>query len=110
MRIIALGFAAALTLAACAGGDADKTDTEVDRVADIVALSGDAEAGATVYDGNCAGCHDSESYPDLTATTASDEDIATVILDGAGSMPGFEADLSDQDIADLIAYIASIAA
>ena len=106
MKNFALIGVLTLSLAACG----DKGDTGADRASDILALSGDATAGETLYTGNCSGCHGadgtgSESFPALTGVTA-DTTHVNIVIDGitGTSMPGFST-LSDQDIADIFAYI-----
>jgi mono/diheme cytochrome c family protein len=75
---------------------------------------GDAAAGQRVVASQCNSCHPGanagigpalygpqfgERYPD-------DAQLAAVIRQGRGGMPGFTADqLSDQDLADVIAYM-----
>jgi mono/diheme cytochrome c family protein len=88
-------------LAACSGGS---------RVDDILAITGDAANGATVYADNCAACHAADGTggtgPSLQGIVAEEglDEITDVILSGEESMPSFS-DLADQDIADLLAYL-----
>lgn len=90
-----------LFLAGCASNQA----------ADILALEGDATAGETLFADNCASCHGADATggtgPDLVAE-GFDEDGVNIILDGEEDMPSFSADLSDQDIADIIAWVDSL--
>jgi mono/diheme cytochrome c family protein len=82
------------------------------RVDDILALPADASAGESVYSSTCGteSCHGSDGSSgagaDLTALvpTLSDSAIGSAIVDGVGSMPAQD-DLSDQQIADVIAYL-----
>jgi len=87
-------------LTACGGKD--------DRVDEILALDGDADAGAEVFASTCAGCHGADggggSGPNLQGEDEA-EDVAEVVLYGGASMPGFDGDLSDQEIADVVAYV-----
>lgn len=91
-----------LLLAGCA------TDSQV---TDILALTGDTTAGETLFADNCASCHGADatggSGPDLTGE-GMDEEAVSVILDGEEDMPSFSADLADQDIADIIAWVDSL--
>ena len=103
---LALLALTALALPACSGGDDD------DDVAAILALDGTPTAGKTVYDANCASCHKPDgsgdsTFPSLVTKVPeeSDEDIIEVILNGKGAMQGFRAQLSDQQVADLHAYL-----
>lgn len=90
-----------LTLMVACGG--------ADRVDDVMALTGDAAAGATVYANDCASCHGADgsgdSGPSIIGEDESEE-IAEVVLFGEDDMPAFDGDLSDQDIADVVAYVA----
>ncbi len=73
---------------------------------------GDSANGATLYAANCASCHGDDGAlglvdaTDLTVSMGekSDAELADVIVNGEGSMPAFSA-LSEQDVADLIAYM-----
>lgn len=94
-------------LAAC--GDGGSTT----RVDDILALTGDATNGATVFADNCAACHGADgtggSGPDLTGESEGAEEMADIILNGEGDMTAFDGVITDQEIADVIAYVESIA-
>jgi mono/diheme cytochrome c family protein len=79
-----------------------------DRVDEINELEGDPENGAVVYAANCAGCHGADgtggSGPDITGEDDQDE-VTEVVLSGEDSMPAFDGDLSDQEIADVVAFV-----
>jgi mono/diheme cytochrome c family protein len=87
-------------LAACGGKD--------DRVDEILALDGDADAGAEVFASTCAGCHGADggggSGPNLQGEDEVEE-VTEVVLYGEEEMPGFDGDLTDQEIADVVAYV-----
>ncbi len=97
--------AAILTIApACSEEENPKTEG-------ILELSGDAADGKLTYDNNCSSCHGADgtgngSAPSLAehASHESDSEIVTIILDGEGSMPSFS-NLSDQEVANILAYI-----
>lgn len=100
---------------ACDGGS-DGGDTDTDggsRVDAILALTGDPAAGETVYTGNCELCHgengnDGTTGDDLTeaaAATDRDAELAEVILEGRGAMAGLGSQLTDKQIADVLAYL-----
>ena len=97
-----------MVVACGGGGEATRSDT-------IPALDGDATAGATVYNDNCALCHaasglgvnDGATGADLTEAAgeaSEDAELIGYIINGEGDMPAF-ADLTDQEIADVLAYI-----
>lgn len=92
---------AAVSLAGCG----DKGD---DTAGGVV---GDATAGETVFNDVCTACHGadglgSEGYsPSLADETLDleDSEISDVILNGYGEMPA--QDLTEQQVADVIAYM-----
>jgi cytochrome c6 len=80
------------------------------------ALAADAQAGAAVFSANCAACHmggknmvnpaktlskaDLEKYAMLSS-----EAIVTQATNGKNAMPAFGGRLSDEDLANVAAYI-----
>jgi mono/diheme cytochrome c family protein len=96
----------ALTLLACSGGG-----TESDPVAAITALTGDTASGETLFSSNCASCHgaagEGVSAPAIAGLDFTDGDIS-LVLNGEDGMPAFGESLSDQDIADIIAYVGTL--
>lgn len=72
---------------------------------------GNANAGETVFAENCATCHGTTggggSAPSLQrAELAEDrERVANQVINGGGGMPPFGDQLSDQQIADVVAYV-----
>ncbi len=88
-----------------------------DRADDILSLTGDPAAGELVYAANCEQCHGvnglGENDPDFPmlgedlreVLDEEDEEVVEVILYGEEEMPAFEGVLSDQEIADVIAFI-----
>ncbi len=88
-----------LTLAACANAA---------RVDAILGLTGDATNGAIVYADNCAGCHgaDGSGGSERGILGEDDAETAEIVLNGEESMPAFADTLSDQDVADLLAWLA----
>jgi nicotinate dehydrogenase subunit B len=81
------------------------------------------EAGATLFEGACAACHDSEAgvlalaRPSLALNTnlhsANPDNVLQAILEGVnipalgplGSMPSFRGSLDDRQLADLLSYL-----
>ncbi|MCK6521874.1 cytochrome c [Myxococcota bacterium] len=102
-----------LTLAfAVACGDKETaTDSGGDSQVDaILALTGDSTAGATVFSNTCAGCHGADGASGYAANLVEeipekdDAFIVGVIINGyEGGMPA--QDLSDQEVADVLAYV-----
>ncbi len=80
--------------------------------------AGDATRGAALYASRCYGCHNpdaklgpSQSTADFKARYADNATLAAVVRAGRQPMPAFTpAILSDQDLADIIAYIRTIPA
>lgn len=83
-----------------------------DRTADILALTPDAANGATVYGSVCSSCHAADGAgdfgPSLQGLTDSDEELVATILNGKEAMPAYADELSDQEIADVLAHIKSL--
>lgn len=108
---------AALALAGCPGGptdtdDTDDTDAPTDRVAAILALTGEVASGEDLFPSNCVACHPSDGSQGTGAAlsvvvpASTDDELAHTILNGAPSMPDFDY-LDDQEIADLMAFLRS---
>ena len=74
---------------------------------------GDASAGAAVFaSAGCGGCHVFEpagseggAGPALDGTLLADDELREIVAFGNGAMPAFDGDLSDQEIADVAAYV-----
>lgn len=87
------------------------------QVDDILALEGDADNGAVVFADHCATCHGADatggSGPNLLAEAGEEDEAAEqvdIILGGEDEMPAFIDVLSDQEIADVLAWIEAQAA
>jgi mono/diheme cytochrome c family protein len=112
-RILLVSLFAA-TLLACGGGDDE--GGEDSRADAILALKGDATAGATVYkDQGCTTCHGADgkgtsvTMENVAAAAVSEkEESIEQILNGGGLMTAYKDKLSDQQIADVVAYLASL--
>lgn len=89
------------------GSDSDSGgDSQIDA---ILALTGDSAAGATTFANTCAGCHGADGASGYAANLVEeipekdDAFIVGVIINGYdGGMPA--QDLSDQEVADVLAY------
>jgi len=104
--LLFLATFASLSVTGCAG------EEDGDDVDAILKLNGAAASGATVYDAQCKACHGADgagggSFPSLVAKVPGqgDEEIVSIVLEGAGTMPAFRSKLSDQEAADLLAYL-----
>ncbi|MFN8122187.1 MAG: c-type cytochrome [Thermoleophilia bacterium] len=76
--------------------------------------SGDATAGKAVFTANCAGCHtlsdagaSGQVGPNLDDLKPDEATVKTTVTNGRGVMPSFKGTLSDQQIADVAAYVSS---
>ena len=77
----------------------------------ISAADGDAATGETIFADKCASCHgaaaEGGSGPAIAGASDSSGNI-DIILNGEEAMPGFADSLSDQDISDIFAYLATL--
>lgn len=106
----AMGVVAALWVSACGPGD------PAIRAAHIEKLTGDSSRGKAIYDGDvyppCWSCHgrlgtgEGHRYPSLhrAAKEFTTSKIALQIM-GGNEMRSFADKLTDQQIADVIAYL-----
>ena len=87
--------------------DDDPVD-ETERAGEIIELSGNPVVGGTIYAPYCQACHGVDGIG-IDGIRLSDvvivEGTVNVILFGRYTMPAFESILSDQDIADVLAFI-----
>lgn len=90
--------------------DVPEGDALTGRIDTILAIDGDVTAGGDVFTADCQVCHDEtgaadEIGPALTPWLADHDDQATleVVLGGRGIMPAV--DLTDDEAADLIAWL-----
>ena len=82
------------------------------------AVAGDPAAGKTVFTVNCAACHTLKDAAttgvvgpslDTSAKARSAAAVLAQVQNGKGLMPPFKGKLSDADIANVAAYVASVA-
>ncbi|MEL6342463.1 MAG: cytochrome c [Myxococcota bacterium] len=94
-------------------GSGDTSSSGSDRTAAVLATAGTAAAGAGVYATNCQSCHMADgsgsigpalSGPQGKVAALSDAQLIDVILTGTSGMPPYGS-LSDQQLADLLAYM-----
>ncbi|CDQ39013.1 MULTISPECIES: cytochrome c551 [Virgibacillus] len=114
--LLTMLFGSALVLGACGGGDdgaseepADNGDTGTEEPSGEGG-SVDTAAAEEVFESNCASCHGADlsggQGPDLTqvGSRLSSDEIADIIKNGKGSMPGGMATGEDvQILADWLA-------
>jgi quinohemoprotein ethanol dehydrogenase len=74
--------------------------------------TGDAAAGQTIFQDNCSTCHGSNGQggnggPNLTAIASAKQlqRVIAQVTNGGGGMPAFRGTLTDQQIADVAAYV-----
>ncbi len=92
--------------------DSGKESGGEDRAGAVLTLTGDAVAGAEVFSDYCASCHaadgSGEFGPSLQGTGKSDEEIVDFVLNGESAMPPLGDDLTDQEIADVLAHVRTL--
>jgi len=85
--------------------------------------AGAQDTGETIFKGKCAMCHGPDGagktkmgetlkIPDLHSPDVqkkSDADLSVIIAKGKNKMPAYEAKLSKEDLAKLVAYIRELA-
>ena len=105
----------AALIAGCAHDHDHEHEVPEGDVSAILALSGDATNGETLFADSCgnASCHGSDGVsgpaPDIAdyLTVHPVEHLARTVRFGTGAMPALS-NLSDQDVADVIAYLESL--
>jgi mono/diheme cytochrome c family protein len=123
-RLLLANLAAVLVLAAgaagCGGDDDDAEGSEAPPATDTAGAGaeGDAAAGKTVFTDNCGSCHtladagtSGNTGPNLDDLQPSFETVQQQVTSGGGAMPAFGDDglLTEQQIADVAAYVSSVA-
>ena len=127
-RILVLALAVLTLVVAASCGGGDETSPEPETVEGTVPAEtgggdtggggdgggeGDAAAGKDVYaSAGCGSCHTFEDAgssgnigPNLDDSSIDFEGAAEQIRTGGGGMPAFEGQLSEQEIADVAAYV-----
>lgn len=92
-------------------GEADAGEEEQDGAGGGLP-SGNANAGEQVFSENCASCHGPDGGGTGTAPSLQESDLAEnrdevvdQVVNGGGGMPPFGDQLSDQQIADVAAFV-----
>ncbi len=108
-KLAVVGLLLCGVLPACAGSSVDAS-----RVTAIGALSGDTANGKVLYDKTCTACHGADgksgSEKRNVASDAASNKTGAIeqMLGGGGSMPAYADQFTDQQIADIVAYTASM--
>ena len=90
-----------------------ETQTEPSGTTTEPGAGGDAEQGKAVFaSAGCTGCHTLQDAgssgtvgPNLDESTFSVEQVQEQVRNGGGAMPAFEGRLSDEEIANVAAYV-----
>ncbi len=111
--------AAALAVAGCGGTDAaTPPTTEPATTGTTPGLPGALAAGKAVFLGvsGCGGCHaladagsTSSVASDLDEKKPSEARVREFVIEGKDAMPPYDKQLSEQEIADVAAYVAAVA-
>jgi cytochrome c551 len=105
-----------LGASACGGGDDESATTATTEETSTPTTTGGAtsEAGRDVFVANCASCHTLTAAgtsgtvgPNLDQIGLMAEDVENQVRNGGGGMPAFEGQLSDDEIAQVAAYVAA---
>ena len=98
--------------------DTETTATESTTTETTPGLEGDPVAGKEIFLGasSCGGCHTLADAgatgavgPNFDESMPSDELALDRVTNGLGGMPSFSASLTEQQIADVAAYVSSVA-
>ena len=101
----------ALTSLACSssGGGGGGSNSAATAIA---ALTGDQTNGKSIYGNQCASCHAADGSGGVGSSliappksSLSAEAMIVSLLDGKGNMPSFSSSLTEQQMADVIAYV-----
>ena len=105
-RTLRIALFSSLTLAAAACGNSPASIANT--------LVGNAASGKTVYQSDCISCHGSDGAsgsarkPVAALAQSNPEQAISVVLAGDGEMPAWSGVLTDQQIADVVAYLKTL--
>ncbi len=117
----ALIGAAALGSYACGGSSSSSSGSSAPAATESAAAApaaaaGDATAGKAVFTASCGGCHTLADAgtsgavgPNLDDAKPDAAKVSSQVTNGGGSMPAFKDKLSEAEIADVAAYVSSVA-
>src|SRR4051794_11566074 len=98
-----------------AGGPGKGVQHAGENTDDSNSRNGDPANGKTIFSDNCSACHGISGHggnggPDLTKIPSAKERAVVIkqIQLGGGGMPGFESQLTPQQIADVAAYVLKV--
>jgi alcohol dehydrogenase (cytochrome c) len=98
-----------------AGGPGKGVQHAGENTEDSNSRKGDPAAGKKIFADNCSACHGLSGHggnggPDLTKIPSAKERARVIeqIQKGGGGMPGFETQLTPQQIADVAAYVLQV--
>ena len=103
--VVIAALACTPALVACGGASGDNNDDGGGSG------NGDATAGKAIYEANCASCHGaagegSANYPSIVGKGGSE--AIDIVTNGDGAMPAFGGTLTEQQIADVVAYVETL--
>jgi mono/diheme cytochrome c family protein len=121
-RILVLGLVLCLPLFVAACGGSSEKNTAPETVVGTVptggsdAVEGDPAAGKSIFTEKCGTCHtladagtSGTTGPNLDDLKPDEATVSSQVTNGGGGMPAFGGTLSEQQIADVAAYVAQAA-
>lgn len=113
LLMVALGLGAV----ACGGGDEEgATATDTTTAEETTTDEQTVAAGQAVFVANCGSCHTLADAgtggavgPNLDSLAPSADRVESQVRNGGGAMPAFEGVLTDEEIAEVSAYVAAAA-
>lgn len=114
-RLVSLAIVAlvlGLAGVGCGGDDNESATTET--TTEETTTGGGSEAGREVFAANCGSCHTLSDAgtsggigPNLDTIGLDASAVENQVRNGGGGMPAFEGQLSDDEIAQVAAYVAA---